>query len=159
MRLIATTYQCKKAAYMDCPHYIDTSSNNLILHNKFIVYTINRLHSEYRRKRIMSTWEIGFFPPFFLFYSAISIHCRRWPQHAFPITCRFWAYPSTLAQCGLEGVLYIIWYYMHMYCEGHPLNLSTLTLHQPQTSSPNWFSHRFFSHILATTVSPPIGHL
>ena len=36
--------------------------------------------------------------------------------------------------------------------------ICTLTLHQPQTSSPNWLSH-LFSHILATTVSPPTGHL
>ena len=34
---------------------------------------------------------------------------------------------------------YYILYYMHIYCEGHPLNLSNLTLHQPQTSSPNQY--------------------
>jgi len=40
---------------------------------------------------------------YFYFLSAISIHCMRWPQHAILITFRFWAYPSMLAQCGLEG--------------------------------------------------------
>ena len=43
-------------------------------------------------------------------------------------------------------------YNMHMYCEGHPLNLSTLTLHRPQTSN-------LFSHIFACTVSLTGGHL
>ena len=89
----------------------------------------------------------------FCFNQPLSIHCRRWPQHAFHITWWFWAYPSTLAQCGLEGVLYIIWYYMHMYCEGHPLNLSTLTLHRPQTSSHNWFSHIFFTHFCMYSIA------
>ena len=41
----------------------------------------------------------------------------------------------------LVGVLYIIWHYMHMYCEGHPMNLSSHTRHRPQTFSTNWFSH------------------
>ena len=38
----------------------------------------------------------------------LSSHCRRWPQHDFSITCWFWAYPSTLALCGLEGVCYCV---------------------------------------------------
>ena len=45
----------------------------------------------------------------------------------FPLHAGFLAYPSTLAQCGLEGVLYHMIYYMHMYCEGHPLNLAWIS--------------------------------
>ena len=33
-----------------------------------------------------------------------------------------------------------------MYCEGHPLNLSTLTLHRPQTSS-------FFTHLCMYSIA------
>ena len=80
---------------------------------------------------------------FIFFIQPLSIHCRRWPQHAFPITCWFWAYPSTLA----KGY-YISWYYMHMYCEGNPLNISTLTLHQPQT-----FSHLFLTHFCMCSIA------
>ena len=65
-----------------------------------------------RRPKYRSAYVCLWF--WWVFYQPLSIHCEGWHQLAFPITCWAWAYPSTLAQCGLEGVLYIIWYYMHM---------------------------------------------
>ena len=42
---------------------------------------------------------------FFLFFNQpLSIHCRGDLSMHFSITCWIWAYPSTLAQCGLESL-------------------------------------------------------
>ena len=53
-----------------------------------------------------------------------------------------------------RGSMIIVLYYIYayMFCYGHPLNLSTLTLHRPQT-----FSH-LFPHIFHVQYRRLSGH-